>query len=542
MSFLHILLFQQPQKHTSVKQLIKISLICFLAVIFVSAPIHEAKSNTIVERIMKRWGKKNKLKKLGKRAERLGKDINLEEYSIKDGYDIIGMEPSWMINELLFEDHYFNLLSTLVVGEYDINPSTGAPRSNTSLYSSFEAKKRDKDAGGDVNILQRANFYNPKMNLLLRLTYSGDFGTKGHKPYLEKTLLSDKQVFSSMKDSLHLYFERLQAEVNINEEQTGVFVDFDITKTAVNLDNFVQFLIELKQELLDNQLLYVVVPANLRNNYPYPLDIIKKIDEIADCIVIDASGFEKYSKASPATVFGRNNDFSVDGTLKQYLVGDEDGERKSRFAVMLPYYGLKNYVDPNSKRASKSYITLDNFYKNVIGKSETIRYGKDTLYGKFEFDNNYYFVDDSKTFSYKYAYITDTLGINNVALNSLGYYMGAERIPQMWKSIALKYGVKRSTLFWTVTSYLMAFIPIGFMFSFVRYWEVRNALAKYNKYFARFVMLFVVFVFLYLTAANVVPRNTVGLIIGLIILGIFALYILIKKVLMRSKKYVNIVK
>jgi hypothetical protein len=153
-----------------------------------------------------------------------------------------------------------------------------------------------------------------------------------------------------------------------------------------------------------------------------------------------------------------------------------------------------------------------------------------------------FYVDDGFTLQNKYFYLKDTLGIDNVALNSLSYYKTKDRIKPMWAVLALTYGKEREKLGWIIASFIMGFIPIGFVFSIYKNWEVRNALAKYGNVFTRFNLFLVLFIFLFLTAANVIPRKGVAIVIAVIILGAFFIYILIKKILMRSKKYVNIVK
>ena len=112
----------------------------------------------------------------------------------------------------------------------------------------------------------------------------------------------------------------------------------------------------------------------------------------------------------------------------------------------------------------------------------------------------------------------------------------------MWAVLALTYGKEREKLGWIIASFLMGFIPIGFVFSIYRNWEVRNALAKHENLWTRFIMLFVLFFFLFLTAANIIPRKGVAIVVAIVIIGAFFIYILIKKAMMRSKKYVNIIK
>lgn len=550
---------------------ILVILFCFLAANFYSIPSADA-AHPVLERLSKRYFKKNKLKKLGKRAQNAANDIDLEEYSIKFQHDVIGMEPSWMIEEGYFTEHYFNLLSTLVVGEYDINPLNGYPRSGDAMNMHLTKKARDKRAKQNFNIIQSADFNNSRLNFLLHLTYTDDFGN--NNGFYRNSLLNEAEVFNNLTDSLSNYFNKLHTEYKIDKERTGVYVQFDFGDKK-NLQAYLKFLERIHEQLDEEQKMYVVVPANIKRRYAYDYEDINKLLEFADKIVIDATNFDKFEKKKPVppTNFSPKSDYSIFGTLKKYLISPEMAEklphskagefirsnqvaeRRARFAVMLPYYGIEYIIDQKRNSLRKvGPITLENFYSYEMGRSGNLKYstkvfGKnDSIFAMMTIPIEgtdkvrKFYVDDGFTLQNKYFYLKDTLGIDNIALNSISYYKTKDRIKPMWAVIALTYGKEREKLGWIIASYLMGFIPIGFMFSVYKNWEVRNALAKYNNIFTRFCLFFVLFGFLFLTAANVVPRKTVALVIAVIILGAFFIYIVIKKVMMRSKKYVNIVK
>ena len=59
------------------------------------------------------------------------KTYSYGESQIKDNMHVIGYEPSWLIMDSLYLDYPYQLLSELVVGEYDMNPRTGFSRNDS---------------------------------------------------------------------------------------------------------------------------------------------------------------------------------------------------------------------------------------------------------------------------------------------------------------------------------------------------------------------------------------------------------------------------
>lgn len=552
-----------------------IALILVLAISSSLLPEQTNAAHPVLERLSKRYFKKNKLKKLGKRAQRAAMDIDLDEYSIKFEHDVIGVEPSWMIEEGHFgEYHYFNLLSTLVIGEYDINPTNGYPRNAKAFNAHIDVKSRDRLAKENFNIIQSADYSNARLDFLIQLTYSDDFGGNIH--INRRKLLNEDEVFNNLSDSLRNHFNKISKDYDIDKDRLGLYIDFSF-ESKVDFASYYNFLVRIKEQLDEEQKIYIVVPAEIKKRYSYSYEEINQLLEIADRIVVDASNFDKYSKYKPAppTNFSPHSDKSLFGTLKKYLIspeisdnlphenahaymiGNEVSERRSKFAVLLPYFGIEYRItgkEPNQKYDKIGKITLENFYSYEMGKAGNLKYStnifskNDSIFAYLDLpiegtkEIKRFYVDDGFTLQNKYFYLIDTLGIDNVALNALSYYKTKDRIKPMWAALALTYGKEREKLGWIIASFLMGFIPIGFVFSLYRNWEVRNVLAKYGNIWTRFIMFFVLFVFLFLTAANVIPRKGVAIVIAVVILGAFFVYIMIKKILMRSKKYVNIVK
>ena len=104
-----------------------------------------------------------------------GAGTGLEGYTVRTGQYIIGEEPSFYITENDFENYPFNLMSDLIVGEYDINPISGQPRSCDCLWSHHRTKRAP--SGDTVSIIERARSMNPRIRILLNVTCLGVCGS-----------------------------------------------------------------------------------------------------------------------------------------------------------------------------------------------------------------------------------------------------------------------------------------------------------------------------------------------------------------------------
>ena len=277
-----------------------------------------------------------------------------------------------------------------------------------------------------------------------------------------------------------------------------------------------------------------------------PVSVIQGLEPYVDRFIIQGYGFEKYTKSySPLVIMDKTSSYSIDGTLRNYMIPGYEQTVRDKFIVELPYYGAVFKKDANQKFSLKPgnpYMTIDDFNRNVKGRSGELLHNKDNTTAYFlEGDSIGYFMEDSISLITKYIYMTDSLGMNGFAVNALGYYAQQKRRPDQWAAIADNFGDKREKLGWVIAYYLAAFLPIGFVFSILRYWEVRNALAKFGTYWNRFRLFFLLSFLIFLVFTGILPRYIL-VILGMIIMGAFLLYIIVKKVLMRSKRYTNLVK
>ncbi|WP_235299111.1 hypothetical protein [Portibacter marinus] len=514
----------------------------------VSIPTESLQSQSVFDRISKRFLKKNRVKKYGKRLVNTGKGPDLIDMAIQQQYEVIGFEPSWMINEGRFEDHYFNLLTTLVVGEYDINPTTGNTRNRSSLRAQFEKKVRDKTAKDEFNIIQTADYHQPRINFLLQLTYYGDYGREAKQRQYINTLLKDVEVHQTLKDSLQSYFLELSEDYNITADRSGILIDLQIENSFYNED-FVDFITFLRNELGQDHLIYLKVPAKYRKESLIPLEIIQLLEPMVDRFIIQGYGFEKYSRSySPLVAIDKQSSYSIEGTLNNYMVPGYEDVILDKFIVELPWYGVIFKRDENNNynlKEGSPYITIDKFNKDIRGRSGTIQYKNDNTMAYY-LDNetqSAYLIEDSTSLASKYIYLVDSLGMRGFAVNALGYYSNPDnRRGENWAAIADNFGEKREKIGWVIAYYLAAFLPIGFVYSILRYWEVRNSLAKFNKYWTRFRIFFLVSILIFIICTGIGGARILLLGLGLLIMLCFFIYIMVKKMMMRSKKYVNIVK
>lgn len=524
-----------------------ILMLFFLGIAF--GPIQELNAQTVMDRVSQRFLKKNRVKKYGKRLSNMGKEPDLIDMAVRQEFEVIGFEPSWMIEEGAFDEHYFNLLNTLIVGEYDINPSTGDTRNKSSYRAQFDKKRRDKVAKQEFNIIQKADFHNPRINILMQLTYYGDYGRPSQQREYANLLLREGDIRKTLKDSIQEYFLELSEGYNLQANRTGIVLDLQLENSFYN-DDFIEFISYLRLELGDEHLIYLKIPSNVRKDALIPFQIISELEPYVDRFIVKGYGFEEYSrKASSLTVFNNESTYSVDGTIAYYLLPGFEQVVQDKFIVELPWYGVvykKDQYGNDILQDGSPYITIDDFNKDIKGRSGKISYKNDqtTAFYVDKETQTTYFIEDSTSLTTKYIYLVDSLGMNGFAINALGYYSEAEnnRREENWAGIADNFGEKREKIGWVIAYYLAAFLPIGFVYSVVRYWEVRNALAKFGKYWNRFRIFFLLSILIFIVCTGIGGARILLLGLGLLIMLCFFIYIMIKKVMMRSKKYVNIVK
>ena len=511
--------------------------------------------NTMLEGLSKRFLRKSKIKKLGKKL--YGKDAPpLSDYQIEKGLEVIAYEPSWLLDKGLSKSYHFNLFTGLVIGEYDINPMTGLPRNEDSFYN-FKKKNKYKGTDKKVNIIQQARKITPRMKILFSLTYQNDFGIKAYRKKFYKNLLTNQNVQGVVADSLKSLFTQFSDDYKIPVNEMGIVVDFKELQTS-QLEDFAETLKLVKEVLADEYLLYLKISPVLGQEPYLTKEIIEYLndEDIVDLFIIEANGFEKYSsRPGPSSIlYSKKNEPSIDSTVNYYL---HNGITKDKMLIEFSYAGLaweKKGEEQFKLKTPSARVTIDDILSlQPRGNTEfPLDYDKDTTYVSYEPMDAYaeqgvktkFFYDDALTLERKYSYVRDTVSLKGISIYGVGYNsrLKPKYAESRWRKIAENFSKKKSSWGWMVASYLFAFMPIGFLFSVARYWEVRNILAKprYKKYWNRFLIAFVSISLIALIVMDVIwflPRDGVSMIIGAIIVGFFVVYMMVRRYLNKVRKY-----
>ena len=280
---------------------------------------------------------------------------------------------------------------------------------------------------------------------------------------------------------------------------------------------------------------------------------------------MESYGFEKSAgdNMTSTSNYDENAKYSVHSSIDYYKNFDiEENDRwtlerlqeemDKKLVIEFPYYDAiwapQGRNMPHTLKKYNTYISSDKFYSDFVGKNGVPKYSRDSMSVYFQNPmGEIAFGQDSLTFFRQMSYMIDTLQLKGIGMNSLGYFLKKpvlvnKKIPPIWRAYANSDSElvgKKESFGWIIAYFIVAFIPIGFVFSVGYYWQVRNCLAKHKKYYNRFLGFFALFLFAFLVVADILPRDTVGLILGLILFVLLLLYILVKKIIIRSKKYVN---
>ncbi|MGB1217520.1 MAG: hypothetical protein ACPG5P_06575, partial [Saprospiraceae bacterium] len=209
-------------------------------------------------------------RKLSKKLRKQGSsEYELDEAMVHPGVEVMGIEPSWCVSKHSFDKYHFNAFSTIVVGEYDINPETGKPRSNRS-FSGVLFGDHIEESGQEWTLVKRAKKLNSNVNVNVSIVFSGDYGIgkknrEQHYRFFDGT--GNRDVRQVLVDSLKYTFDRFEKEYGISPRNSGVFInipqlpirDNDQINTVDAYFKFIEFLVS---KLDENTLINIKIPYN----------------------------------------------------------------------------------------------------------------------------------------------------------------------------------------------------------------------------------------------------------------------------------------
>lgn len=543
----------------------------FCLPIFFMTDLPEAEAQAkVIEMIKRRLFRKNKVRKVGKKLYGLGERPPLEDFTIVGGREVIGFEPSWLIapadlnyKPQFKKNYYFNLLTGLAVGEYDIHPETGHPRNKKEflLPEKTVIKKGEKK----FNIIQYGRQFNPDLKILLPVICYGDYA--GH-PQISNEIYNkffrDPAVQEIVFQNLEQYLGHLRDTFNIPEYQLGLVLDFDrifLGSTDDRIDfitGFAQFVSNLREQFTDTEfLIYCKVDPVIPTEAYLSRQIIHEIEPLVDLFIVRGYGYEKYSEIKYkepgplADILPASDTLSVglDSTVNYYV---RNGIAKDKMIIEYPYYGVAWERDPETGeqkiREHAPYVSLEKIGNAIssVDPEKAHKYNKDTTFTystviERGIETTFYF-DSYLALDSKYAWTEDSVQLKGIGIQGLGYnYKSVNDNKNNWYVIANYFAKQKPSLGWIIASFLLAFIPISFIYAVIYYWQVRNALAKYRKYYVRWRLGLVMTSIISIICFIPEFRDWIGFLIGAALLAMFALYMLLRRLMTRMRRYTKYV-
>jgi hypothetical protein len=384
---------------------------------------------------------------------------------IKDNQHVIGFEPSWLIYDSLYMDYPFQLMSDLVIGEYDLNPSTGFARNDSALKA-----YRSKD------IIQIASAVNDQLNVLLAVTDYGDGGYRQN--FLSE--IPKKNLFNSLDLILDEFNEKRGG--NDERQRVGLLVDFPNVAYS-HRNDFAEFLARVKKDL-DNKdlgkscLLYVVLPPAEKQSAIYKDSIFaEKVRKSVDLFVLRGHTFGDsiipFAKGSMLPL-ERPGDFAdVDSLVSFY--NKTAKIPLSRLCLEFPYYATVR--TDSGLSGHRALVPLSEVFNTVL----TPRLLDTTsLSFRYKPNDTSYYVQDTLSLNIAYKWVVKNK-LGGIGLYGLGYGHGMDNPligEGLWQTVADNFGEPAPRLFFPGISYLLCFLGVGIVSSVVVNWEVRYALRE----------------------------------------------------------------
>lgn len=485
----------------------------------------------------------------------MGGEPGLQQLLLEEGNMVIGVEPSWLIREGNYTEHYYNLMSDLVVGEYDLNPSTGYPRSSDNKNVHLNFKIEDSSLG-EVNILQKAIGENPEIRLLLLVSSYGDYevGARGkdkYQKFFRANSKAQKVFMDSLRTTLRVWVETYEIPAN----QIGVMLDFqnlpDWPNRARDMRAFIKKLkatISLEEET--GLVYFRLTPKTPQDKYTVK-GLIEHIRNSVDLFILKGYGYEKPNELSSTTpVLTENHPNNIAVAVNHYV--DDLKIDKDKLIVEFPYFNTvyhqqspQIYKQNTQFEPYYSYQKLHQLMEESQANQETtdplnIEY-QDSSYAIFtDASLSKYVYEDSLTLSYKYEWIKRNR-LAGIGIWGMGYNQTADARDKLWWPVADKFSRRPPETGWLGASLIFLLMFGGLPYSIYSYWEVRNVLDKYKKYLLNITGISIFFLALSIICINPTLRGQAGALIGGAILGFFALTILIRKYIGKLKKYLRYV-
>lgn len=402
------------------------------------------------------------------------KSFSYGESQVKEGLKVIGYEPSWLVYDSVYLRYPFELLSDLVIGEYDINPENGFARGDSS---SIAYKKKD--------IVQMASAFNSQLNILLAVTDYGDYGYK--RQFFSET--AKKNLINSLDQALadiSLYMGNTEGR-----EHVGLLMDFVDIPWVLRRD-YLDFYIRIKKALNDEEqgkscLLYVVLPAEDRYKIYSDTAFSNGVQRVADGFILRTHQFNTdfgNLRRGPMLPMLHEDHLSIDSIVNYYT--KKARIPANRLVMEIPYFS-KVYVNDSIISPQRPLISLTECLNtvNTPRKIDSLSY---CFYR--ELDSMKYFYDDTLSLEFKYNWMNQR-GLGGVSLYGMGYGHGLDDTDMeegFWELIAINFTEPAPRMLFAALGYLLCFIGGGIVLSVIFHWQVRFGLRAKRRSFWYYVL------------------------------------------------------
>jgi spore germination protein len=431
---------------------------------------------------------------------------------IKENQHVIGYEPSWLIYDSLYLNYPFQLLSDLVIGEYDLNPITGFAR-NDSAINAF----RNKD------IIELGTGVNEELNVLLALTDYSDI------PYRPQFLaeVPKKNLMNSLDLILNEFNERRGG--GPERDKVGILVDFPNVAWNHRYD-FAEFLARIKKDLNNKELgksclLYLVLPPGEEQYVLYKDSVFAaKVRQSVDLFVLRTHSFD-----SPILPDANGNMMPIDrpGEMLDVdsVVHYYNKKAKiplSKITLEVPYYST--VWSDSGMSGQRPMIPVNEMFNTVVSPRLL-----DTMSMAFKYkldDTTIYYYQDTLSLNIFYDWVVRNK-LGGIGIYGLGYGQGIDNASMedgLWQIIASNFGEPAPRLLFPGVGFLLCFFGVGLVVSVVNNWEVRYALrAKRTKLWYYIALLFFILFAVVMCALPIEVVPIMWKLISLAILLIFPL-------------------
>jgi len=378
----------------------------------------------------------------------------IEQRRLKNEVYVLATEPSWNIKSYVPDKQPFNLVSGMVLGEYDVNLKDASARNPLATW-----------AGLNGEYLSQVQGNNSSAEVFIHLGTHGDFGRSKQQEKIYKDFWDNDKLGSKLSQNLKRVLDTLTV--------TGIVIDFENLPQNTG-KKYMSFLEELNYDF-PNHTLILKLPAKDKNKN-FSTEVLTGLKGIIDRFIVKAYEFQEGKSPEPIAPISK-----INSCIQGY---NDLGIPFESMLLEIPYYGWVwegNNLD--EVRPFLAHDTLMSLSNREYIRAET----EDGVY--FEREGKSYWFDDEETLAKKYRDIVLAKKLGGIHIRGLGYHMYKPTSKNsLWYPIDKAFGLNPPKLVYPAIAFLLMFVVAGIVLSVVWYWKVRNELAKNRWQFAFYMI------------------------------------------------------